>query len=154
LVRAYTYIKLMGVDGFKSASTNAIINANYLKSLVNDRYDVPYSQHCMHEFVASAESQKKRGVKAGDIVKRLLDFGVHAPTVYFPLIVKEALMIEPTESESKATLEDFASILKQIDDEIDSDPKKVLDAPFDTPVRKLDEATAVRQLRLTWDAVK
>lgn len=154
LVRAYTYIKLMGVDGFKSASTNAIINANYLKSLVNDRYDVPYSQHCMHEFVASAESQKKRGVKAGDIVKRLLDFGVHAPTVYFPLIVKEALMIEPTESESKATLEDFASILKQIDEEIDSDPKKVLDAPFDTPVRKLDEARAVRQLRLTWDAVE
>ena len=154
LVRAYTYIKLMGVDGFKSASTNAIINANYLKSLVKDRYDVPFSQHCMHEFVASAEAQKKRGVKAGDIVKRLLDFGVHAPTVYFPLIVQEALMIEPTESESKATLEDFASILKQIDEEIESDPRKVLDAPFDTPVRKLDEATAVRNLHLTWDAVK
>lgn len=154
LVRAFTYIKLMGVDGFKSASTNAIINANYLKSLVKDKYDIPFAQHCMHEFVASAEAQKKRGVKAGDIAKRLLDFGVHAPTVYFPLIVKEALMIEPTESESKATLEDFASILKQIDEEIDSDPQKVLDAPFDTPVRKLDEATAVRQLRLTWDAVE
>jgi len=154
LVRAYTYIKLMGVDGFKSASTNAIINANYLKSLVKDRYDVPFSQHCMHEFVASAEAQKKRGVKAGDIVKRLLDFGVHAPTVYFPLIVQEALMIEPTESESKATLEDFASILQQIDEEIESDPRKVLDAPFDTPVRKLDEANAVRKLHLTWDAVE
>jgi len=154
LVRAYTYIMLMGVDGFKSASTNAIINANYLKSLVQKQYEVPFAQHCMHEFVASAEAQKKRGARAGDIVKRLLDFGVHAPTVYFPLIIKEALMIEPTESESKSTLEDFATILKQIDEEIDSDLQKVLDAPFDTPVRKLDEATAVRQLRLTWNSVE
>jgi len=101
----------------------------------------------------SAEAQKKRGAKAGDIVKRLLDFGVHAPTVYFPLIVKEALMIEPTESESKSSLEEFSSILEKIDDEIDENPSLLTDAPFNTPIRRLDEAKAVRELRLTWDKV-
>lgn len=153
LVRAYTYIKLLGSDGFRSVSKNAIINANYLKQLVNERYDIPYNQNCMHEFVVSAESQKKRGAKAGDIVKRLLDFGVHAPTVYFPLIVKEAMMIEPTESESKSSLENFSSILEKIDDEINEDPALLTNAPFNTPVRRLDEAKAVRELRLTWDKV-
>ncbi len=154
LVRAYTYIKLLGSDGFKSVSKNAIINANYLKILVNDKYDIPFIQNCMHEFVVSAESQKKRGAKAGDIVKRLLDFGVHAPTVYFPLIVKEAMMIEPTESESKTSLENFASILEQIDAEIDDNPGTLGDAPFNTPVRRLDETKAARELILTWDKVE
>ena len=153
LVRAYTYIRLLGYDGFGAASKNAIINANYLKKLVTKRYDIPFDQNCMHEFVVSAEAQKKRGAKAGDIVKRLLDFGVHAPTVYFPLIVKEALMIEPTESESKSSLEDFSSILEKIDDEIDENPSLLTDAPFNTPIRRLDEAKAVRELRLTWDKV-
>ncbi|MCH8306398.1 MAG: aminomethyl-transferring glycine dehydrogenase subunit GcvPB, partial [Candidatus Marinimicrobia bacterium] len=153
LVRAYTYIRLLGYDGFGAASKNAIINANYLKKLVTERYDIPFDQNCMHEFVVSAEAQKKRGAKAGDIVKRLLDFGVHAPTVYFPLIVKEALMIEPTESESKSSLEDFSSILEKIDDEIDENPSLLTDAPFNTPIRRLDEAKAVRELRLTWDKV-
>ena len=153
LVRAYTYIRLLGYDGFGAASKNAIINANYLKKLVTKRYDIPFDQNCMHEFVVSAEAQKKRGAKAGDIVKRLLDFGVHAPTVYFPLIVKEALMIEPTESESKSSLEDFSSILEKIDDEIDENLSLLTDAPFNTPIRRLDEAKAVRELRLTWDKV-
>lgn len=153
LVRAYAYIKLLGYDGFKAASKNAIINANYLKALISDKYSVPFSQHCMHELVISASEQKNRGVKAGDIVKRLLDFGVHAPTVYFPLIVKEALMIEPTESESKSSIENFVNIMKQIDEEIDTDPEMLKKAPYNTPVRRLDEAKAVRQLRITWDAV-
>ncbi len=112
LFRAYCYIRSQGPDGLKRIAQNAVLNANYLMSLVKDVYPVPYGGRCMHEFVASARSlAKDRGIRAMDIAKRLIDFNFHAPTVYFPLIVPEALMIEPTETESRETLEAFAKVL-------------------------------------------
>jgi glycine dehydrogenase subunit 2 len=150
LIRSYAYIKALGDEGLKSVSEHAILNANYLKSRLQDIFDVPYDGFCMHEFVASARRQKKHNVKALDIAKRLLDFGVYAPTIYFPLIVEEALMIEPTETESKETLDRFVEILKQIDHETLEDPRKVLDAPHTTPVSRIDEVRAARQPDLRW----
>jgi glycine dehydrogenase subunit 2 len=108
----------------------------------------------MHEFVLSAKNQKKRGVKTTEIAKRLLDFGFHAPTIYFPLIVKEALMIEPTESEKKETLDQFAAVLRQIDDEIDETPDMVNSAPHNTPIARVDEVKANRELNLKWHAFR
>ncbi|MCF7803404.1 MAG: aminomethyl-transferring glycine dehydrogenase subunit GcvPB [Candidatus Marinimicrobia bacterium] len=150
MVRAYTYIRMLGAQGLKELSKNAIINANYLKEQLNETFDVAYPQHCMHEFVLSGTRQKKRGANTMDMAKRLLDYGFHAPTVYFPLIVKEALMIEPTESETRETLDNFASVLKQIDQEIDENPELVHDAPHTTPLRRLDEVTANREPNLRW----
>ena len=144
IIRSYGYIKALGNEGLKSVSENAILNANYLKSRLKKIFDVPYDGYCMHEFVLSGKRQKAKGVKALDIAKRLLDFGVHAPTIYFPLIVEEALMIEPTETESKETLDEFIEILTEINHEIDRDPEKVLNAPHTTPVRRLDEVLAAR----------
>ncbi|MFQ5454387.1 MAG: aminomethyl-transferring glycine dehydrogenase subunit GcvPB, partial [Candidatus Zixiibacteriota bacterium] len=114
IVRAYAYIRTLGGKGLKRVSENAVLNANYLKELVRANYDLPYDVHCMHEFVISGSRQKALGVKTLDISKRLLDFGVHSPTNYFPLIIPEAMMIEPTETESKETLDYFASVMKQI----------------------------------------
>ncbi len=114
LFRAYCYIRSQGPDGLKRIAQHAVLNANYLLSLVKDIYPVPYGGRCMHEFVASARTlAKDRGIRAMDVGKRLIDFNFHAPTVYFPLIVSEALMIEPTETESRETLESFASVLRQ-----------------------------------------
>ena len=152
IIRSYAYIKSLGKEGLKAVSENAIINANYLKARLKKIYDVPYDGACMHEFVMAATRQKKRGVKALDIAKRLLDFGVHAPTVYFPLIVEEAMMVEPTETESKETLDEFVSILNDIEKEIDKDPKIVLEAPHTTPVNRIDEVLAARQLNLRYKA--
>jgi glycine dehydrogenase subunit 2 len=146
MVRAYAYIKTLGGDGLRSASENAVLNANYLKDLLKDDFDLPYDRHCMHEFVLSGNRQKKRGVKTVDMSKRMLDFGVHSPTNYFPLIVPEALMIEPTETESVETLDRFAAIMKQIAKEVDENPEIVTSAPHDTPVRRLDEVSAARNL--------
>jgi glycine dehydrogenase subunit 2 len=150
VVRAYTYIKSLGNEGIKDISKNAIINANYLLSLVKDYYDLPYKSVPMHEFVLSGERQRQFGVKTLDIAKRLLDFGVHAPTVYFPLIVHEALMIEPTETESKAVLEEFADILIQIAKEAEENPQILHDAPKTTPVSRMDEASAARELNIKY----
>jgi len=150
MVRAYAYIKTLGGKGLREVSENAVINANYLKELLRKDYDLPYDKHCMHEFVISGNRQKKLGVKTSDISKRLLDFGVHAPTNYFPLIVPEAMMIEPTETESKETLDDFAGFMEQIAREAETDPKKVTLAPFTTPVRRLDESTAARMLDVNY----
>lgn len=150
MVRAYVYIKMLGAQGLKEISRNAIINANYLKNELRDIFDVAYPQHCMHEFVLSGTKQKERGVKTLDIAKRLLDFGYHAPTIYFPLVVKEALMIEPTESETRETLDNFAKILKQIDREIDENKDVVLTAPHNTPAKRMDEAKANREPNLRW----
>jgi glycine dehydrogenase subunit 2 len=146
MVRAYAYIKTMGGRGLRQVSENAVINANYLKTLLKEDYDLPHEAHCMHEFVISGSRQKKLGVRTLDISKRLLDFGVHAPTNYFPLIVPEAMMIEPTETESRETLDYFASVMKQIAREAETDPDMVTSAPRTTPVRRLDEINAARKL--------
>jgi glycine dehydrogenase subunit 2 len=146
MVRAYAYIKTMGGVGLKGVSEDAVLNANYLKELLRDDFELPYDAPCMHEFVISGSRQKKLGVKTFDISKRLLDFGVHSPTNYFPLIVPEAMMIEPTETESKETLDYFASIMKQIAREAGENPEIVTSAPHNTPVRRLDEVSAARNL--------
>ncbi|MCH7982572.1 MAG: aminomethyl-transferring glycine dehydrogenase subunit GcvPB [Chloroflexi bacterium] len=150
--RAYAYIRALGIEGLRSVSENAIIGANYIQAGLKDRYDLAADRYCMHETVLSATRQKKRGVSGLDIAKRLLDFGIHAPTMYFPLIVEEALMIEPTESESKETLDHFIAVMRQIDDEVDSAPELIHDAPHDLPVTRLDEATAARRPVLRWSA--
>ncbi|MBU6451335.1 MAG: aminomethyl-transferring glycine dehydrogenase subunit GcvPB [Cyanobacteria bacterium REEB67] len=150
LVRAYAYILAHGRDGLCQVSRDAILNANYLKKKLSRNFTVAYPQNCMHEFVLSGVKQKERGVSTAHIAKRLLDFGVHAPTVYFPLLVPEAMMIEPTETESKETLDQFAEIMIGIDNESQTDPDKVRNAPFNTPVGKLDEAMAARKPNLRW----
>ena len=143
-IRAYAYIRTLGAEGLRAVAENAIINANYLRVLLQDEYEIPYNQVCQHEFVLSCDRQKKHGAKALDIAKRLLDFGFHAPTVYFPLIVHEAFMIEPTETESRKTLEDFAETLIAISREAESNLENLTTAPHTTPVRRLDETRAAR----------
>ena len=150
--RAYAYIKTLGLEGLQSVSENAIISANYIQAKLRDKYNIAADRYCMHETVLSATKQKKRGVAGLDIAKRLLDFGIHAPTMYFPMIIDEALMVEPTESESKETLDHFIAVMRQIDDEIDSSPELILEAPHDLPVTRLDEATAARKPVLRWTA--
>ncbi len=150
MVRAYAYIKTIGGDGLKQVSENAVLNANYLKELVREDYELPYDVHCMHEFVLSGNRQKKLGVRTVDVSKRMLDFGVHSPTNYFPLIVPEALMIEPTETESRETLDNFAAVMKRIAKEVRDDPDLVKSAPHDTPVRRLDEVAAARTLDVSF----
>jgi glycine dehydrogenase subunit 2 len=150
LVRAYTYILMHGAEGLKGNSVNAIINANYLLSKLRDHFDLPYDAPAMHEFVLSGNRQKAMGVRAMDIAKRLLDFGFHAPTIYFPLIVKEALMIEPTETETKETLDAFADALIRINEEIKTNPDIVLKAPHTTPVRRLDEVKAAKEINVCY----
>lgn len=150
IVRAYTYIRMLGETGLKSVSRNAIINANYLWSRICDYYDLAYKHTPMHEFVICGDKQKKNGVKVLDIAKRLLDFGVHAPTVYFPLIVSEAMMIEPTETESKSSIDRFADVLIQIAKEVEDNPDLLLNAPTNTPVSRLDEAAAARNLNVRY----
>ncbi len=150
LVRAYTYIRTLGAAGLKSISANAVLNANYIMEALKDIYYLPYDRRCMHEVVFSADRQKRRNVSGLDIAKRLLDYGFHAPTMYFPLIVHEALMIEPTESENRETLDAFIEALREIDREATEDPALVRDAPHTTPVSRLDEARAARQPDLRW----
>ena len=150
LVRAYTYIRTLGREGLIRSGRTAIINANYLRSLLQSTYPVPFDHHSMHEFVASAKPLKAHGVNATDLAKRLLDYGFYAPTVYFPLTVEEAMMIEPTETESKEMLDEFVRILHEIEREIDTDPKKVTEAPHDTPVSRIDEVTAARHPNLRY----
>ncbi len=146
MVKAYVYIRMMGAQGLRKVAEHAIINANYLKKLIEKIYPVPYKNYCMHEFVASGIFLKKYGVRTLDVAKRLLDYGFHAPTVYFPLIVSEALMIEPTETESKETLERFAEVLLKIAEEAKENPEVLKNAPFTTPVKRLDEVKAVKEL--------
>ena len=149
-MRAYTYMRSLGRDGLREVAENAIINANYVQAGLRDRYDLAADRYCMHETVLSARRQKARGVSALDIAKRLLDYGIHAPTMYFPLIVDEALMVEPTETESKETLDRLIEVMRRIDDEIDTDPSLLHDAPHDLPNTRLDEATAARRPYLRW----
>lgn len=143
-LRAYLYMKLHGNYGLRRIAEQAVLNANYLKNQMKDLFNIPYPQPCMHEFVVSADNFLGLGVKALDIAKRLLDYGVHAPTIYFPLIVKECMLIEPTESESKATLDNFINILKTIIQEIQKNPEVVKQAPHTTPVKRLNELRAAK----------
>jgi len=150
LVRAYAYILSMGPDGLLEASQGAVLSANYLMDQLKEDYHLPYDRICMHECVFSGKKQKENGVATLDIAKRLLDFGYHPPTVYFPLIVDEALMIEPTESESKDTLDEFIAAMKVIAQEAKTNPQILKEAPHTTPVRRLDEAGAARNPVLRW----
>ncbi len=150
MVRGFAYIKTLGGDGLREASEWAVINANYLKELLKADFDLPHEQPCMHEFVISGNRQKKLGVRTSDISKRLLDFGVHAPTNYFPLIVPEAMMIEPTETEGRDSLDYFAEVMIKIAREAETNPEVVTSAPHTTPVRRLDESGAARDLDVNY----
>ncbi len=154
MVKAYAYIRQIGAKGLREVSENAILNANYLKENLKDYYLLPYDDVCQHEFVLSGVNQRAKGVKTLDIAKRLLDFGLHAPTVYFPLIVPEALMIEPTETESKESLDGFIHAMIQIAKEAEENPEIVISAPQNTPVTRLDEVKAARDLNVRWKKTK
>ncbi len=148
LLRGYCYIRTLGPKGLRDVSENAVLNANYLLSRLKAEFDVPHGDRCMHEFVASARNlRKERKISAMDIAKRLLDFGYHAPTVYFPLVVPEALMIEPTETESKETLDAFADALIKIKGE---DPQFLHDAPHTLMLSRPDEVKAAKEPVLRW----
>ena len=150
-VRALTYIRANGGEGLKRISELAVLNANYVRAHVREFLETPYDESCRHEFVASAQELKKAtGVKALDLAKALLDRGFHAPTMYFPLLVPECLMIEPTETESKETLDEFVAALREIVLQAKADPQAVTDAPTRTIVRRLDETRAARQPDLRW----
>lgn len=144
-VRAYTYIRTMGPDGLKKVTEYAVLNANYMMRRLQPHFDLPYDRHCKHEFVLSGRRQKKLGVRTLDMAKRLLDFGYHPPTIYFPLNVEEGMMIEPTETESKETLDDFIDALIQIAHEVEENPEIVQNAPHTTVINRLDETKAARK---------
>jgi len=150
LVRAYAYIRALGGEGLTAASHNAVLNANFLMSILKEHYHLPYDRVCMHEFIITPKNLKDYGIHTLDIAKRLLDYGYHPPTIYFPLIVEEAMMIEPTETESMETLEEFARVMIQIAEEVKQDAEKVKNAPYDTLVTRLDETGAARKPDLRW----
>ncbi len=152
LVRAYAYIRSLGAEGLREASRAAVLNANYLLAKLAAAYPVPYGPRCMHEFVATGERLLAHGVHTLDVAKRLIDYGVHPPTIYFPLIVKEALMIEPTETESKETLERFAEAMLKIAEEAEKSPELLKTAPNTTEFSRFDEVAAARHPQLTWQA--
>ncbi|MGE7623673.1 aminomethyl-transferring glycine dehydrogenase subunit GcvPB [Viridibacillus sp. NPDC096237] len=150
-VRAYTYIRSMGPDGLKAVTENAVINANYMMRRLEPYFDLPYNRHCKHEFVLSGSRQKKLGARTLDMAKRLLDFGYHPPTTYFPLNVEEGLMIEPTETESKETLDAFCNAMIQIAKEVEETPEVVQNAPHTTVIGRLDETRAARNPVLRYE---
>ena len=152
IARAYTYIRSMGPDGLREVSENAVLHANYIRASLTGTYNLPYSRTCMHEVIFSASNLRQYGVKALDVAKRLIDYGYHPPTMYFPLKVEEALMIEPTETESKETIDEFIESMKTIAQEAREQPQLLKDAPHKSPVRRLDEARAARRPDLRWQA--
>jgi glycine dehydrogenase subunit 2 len=145
-VRAYTYIVAMGGDGLTQASLDAVLSANYLKHEVEGQLDMPHDGPCMHEFVASAHNLAPEGIKALDVAKGLLERDFYAPTIYFPLVVPEAIMVEPTETESKATLDAFATAIKEIVQEAKESPATLHEAPHGLPVGRLDEVATARHI--------
>jgi len=153
IVRAYIYIKMIGNDGLRRVSENSIINANYVKESLKNHYSLPFKQNCMHEVVFSGKNFFENGVKTLDIAKRLLDFDIHAPTIYFPLLVSESLMIEPTETEGKETLDIFIAVMKQIAIEAKTTPEKLRNAPQSTPVTRLNESLAAKQLNVKYETI-
>ncbi|MEO0082990.1 MAG: aminomethyl-transferring glycine dehydrogenase subunit GcvPB [candidate division WOR-3 bacterium] len=151
IVKAFCYIRMLGAEGLKQVSEWAVINANYIRAILEKYYFLPYKDICMHECVLSAINLKQYGVKTLDVAKRLLDFGLHAPTVYFPLIVPEALMIEPTETESKESIDKFIEVMIKIAEEAKVNPDILKTAPHNTRVRRLDEAKASRELNVKYE---
>lgn len=152
VVKALTYILTLGSEGITEAAQNAVLNANYLMNRLSDLYDMAYQHTCMHEFVITLERLKKEhGVSAMDIAKGLLDNGIHPPTMYFPLIVHEALMVEPTETESKDTLDEAAEVFRKLYHTAQTNPESLHNAPITTPVRRLDEVGAARNPRLKYE---
>jgi len=151
LVRAYAYIRALGAEGLTEVAEQAVLSANYLKSKLEDTFEVPYGRTCMHEFVMSGARQKREyGVRTLDMAKRLLDYGFHPPTVYFPMLVEEGMMIEPTETEPLEALDAFVAVMIAIAEESATDPELVRGAPYTTPVRRLDEAGAARNPNLRY----
>ena len=151
VVKAYTYIRSLGAEGLTHATEMAVLNANYIKEKLKPYFDLPYDRVCMHECVFSGKRQvAQNGVHTTDIAKRLIDFGYHPPTIYFPLIVPEAIMIEPTETESKETLDTFCDAMIAIANEAKENPQRVKDAPLTTPVSRLDEVLAARKPDVCW----
>ena len=152
-IKAYIYLKMLGPKGLRRVAENAVINANYIQKKLKNHYYIPYNDiYCMHEFIASGKWQKdKYGIKTLDIAKRILDKGFHAPTIYFPLIVPEAMMIEPTETESKETLDEFIEAMIEIAKECKTSPDLLKEAPLNTPVRRVDDTLAVRQLNVKFE---
>jgi glycine dehydrogenase subunit 2 len=151
MVKAYTYIRSLGPEGLKRASENAVLNANYVKERLRPYYHLPYDRVCMHECVFSGERQvKESGVHTTDIAKRLLDYGFHPPTIYFPLIVREAIMIEPNETESRETLDAFCDAMIAIAKEARENPEMLKSAPHTTPVKRLDDVLAARKPNVCW----
>ena len=150
IVRAYAYIRTMGPDGLRQASEDAVLNANYCLSQLREDYYAPFDRYSMHECIITSKNQKQFGVKTLDIAKRLLDYGYHPPTIYFPLIVDEAIMIEPTETESKETLDGFIKAMREIAKEARTDVTQILNAPHDTVVGRLDETAAARKPVVRW----
>jgi glycine dehydrogenase subunit 2 len=149
-VRALAYIQANGFEGLRQTTQDAVLNANYVMSRLKDLFDLPHDRACMHECVFSDRRQAERGVRTGDLAKRLIDYGFHPYTTAFPLIVPGALMIEPTESASKEELDSFIDALRSIAQEVEEDPEFVLKAPYTTRVTRLDEAGAARRPILRW----
>lgn len=150
LVKAYSYIRSLGGQGLRAASENAVLNANYLMSVLKEHYFLPFDRVCKHEFVITPKNLKSTGVHTLDIAKRLLDYGYHPPTIYFPMIVEEAMMIEPTETESMETLDGFAKVLIKIAEEARNETDLVKNAPHTTVVSRFDEVAAARKPNLRW----
>lgn len=151
MVKAYVYIRMLGAEGLRDVAENAVLNANYLMKKLKDDYFLPYDAICKHEFVISSEKQLEHGVHTMDIAKRLMDYGFHPPTIYFPLIVKEAMMIEPTETESKQTLDAYAEAMHKIANEAKTDPDILKTAPHTTKKRRLDGVLASRKPKVKWE---
>ena len=151
ILKSYVYLRMLGKEGVRKVSEMAVLNANYMKELLKKHYNLPYPSVCMHEFVLSLNTFKENGIGALDIAKRLLDYGYHPPTIYFPLIVEEAFMIEPTETEDKETLDAFIEVLIKIKEEAEQDPQLIKEAPLNTVVKRLDEVTAARNPVLKYE---
>lgn len=154
ILKAYFYILELGIEGLRKVSEKSILNANYLKRKLEKLLELPYKNNCLHEFVLSGKKLQEYGLHTIDLAKRLIDYGYHPPTIYFPLIVEEAIMIEPTETESKETLDRFASDFARIIEEAKQEPEKLKKAPWKASIRRLDEVTAARQPIVTYDEYK
>jgi len=150
IVRAYAYIRSLGPDGLRQASLDAVLNANYCLSQLREEYHAPFTRFCMHECIVTSKKQTQYGIRTLDIAKRLLDYGYHPPTIYFPMIVEEAMMIEPTDTESKETLDGFIGVMRKIAQEAKDDPSLITNAPQTTVVGRLDETLAARKPVVKW----
>ena len=154
MLKAYTYILSLGRENIKMVGPLATLNATYIKEALKDVYELPIDGLCKHEFVFDGLKDKSTGVTTMDVAKRLLDYGYHAPTIYFPLLFHESLMIEPTENESKETLDAFISVMRRIAEEAKTDPEMVKSAPHNTPIGRVDDVLAAKHPIVTWRQLK